>query len=131
MARSMALRSRGSTTCWRLGTEADVRYRSLRRKTRWDLQTETPILGTMNALHSLADVQQILRVSRHTVSRLVRRGDLPVVEIGGRTLIESADLRAFLASRKRRRGQDDDGPVGAGPNVRTTSGETVAGHGSR
>jgi excisionase family DNA binding protein len=84
----------------------------------------------MSRLHSLAEVQHILGVSRPTVSRLIRHGELPVVEIRGRTLIESDDLSDYLASRKRRRGQDDDGPVGAGPNVRTT-GETVAGHGSR
>ena len=84
----------------------------------------------MVKLHSLAEVESILGVSRPTVSRLVRQGDLPVIEIGRRTLIESDDLRGFLTSRKRRRGQDDDGPVGAGPNVRT-SGEMDAGRGSR
>lgn len=36
-------------------------------------------------------------VSRATVYRLIRSGDLPVVKIGGRTVFRRADLEAFLA----------------------------------
>jgi excisionase family DNA binding protein len=71
---------------------------------------------SMEALHSLADVRRILGVSRPTVHRLVRRGDLPVIKVGSRTLIEPADLRDYLAAKKRRRGQHDDGPAANAPD---------------
>ena len=81
-------------------------------------------------LHSIADVQRLLGVSRPTVSRMLRRGDIPVVEVGGRTLIDPSDLRRFVASRKRSRGHQDDGPVAPGPVVRS-SGDAGAEHGAR
>jgi excisionase family DNA binding protein len=45
-----------------------------------------------------------LAVSRRTVERLVARGDLPVVEIGGCRRVAREDLAAFVASLPRRRG---------------------------
>lgn len=40
-----------------------------------------------------------LRVSLATLDRLVGRGELPVVRVGGRTLVRAADLRRFIAER--------------------------------
>jgi len=57
-------------------------------------------------LFSLKAAQVLLGISRPTFSRLVRRGELAVVEIAGRTLIDPADLREFIDSRKRRRGRE-------------------------
>jgi excisionase family DNA binding protein len=51
-------------------------------------------------LLSLRETQEVLGVSRAWVTRLVRAGALPVIELGGRTLVDTADLRAFIESKK-------------------------------
>jgi excisionase family DNA binding protein len=52
------------------------------------------------ALIPLGDVKDVLSVSAGTVFRLIRTGQLPVVRIGGRTLVEPAALRDFIAVRR-------------------------------
>jgi len=50
---------------------------------------------------SVPDAAARLGVGRSLAWALVRRGDLPVARIGGRTLVRLADLDAFLALRVR------------------------------
>ncbi len=54
----------------------------------------------------MSEAGEILGVSRMTMYRLVGRGDLPVVRIGDRPLVEPAAIRAFIEARRtpRRRG---------------------------
>ena len=115
IARSMAVFFGGSTIAGDyVPKPTSFAARSAARSS--ETSERTPILGTMEALHSLADVRRILGVSRPTVHRLVRRGELPVIKVGSRTLIEPADLRDYLAAKKRRRGQHDDGPAANAPD---------------
>jgi excisionase family DNA binding protein len=51
----------------------------------------------------LPEAQAVLGISKPLLSRLIRHGELPVVEVGGRTLVDPADLRTFIAARRRRR----------------------------
>ncbi len=53
-------------------------------------------------LLSIADVSYQLRVSRERVKQFLRQGDLPVVKIGRRTLIDPADLARFIEVRRQR-----------------------------
>lgn len=69
-------------------------------------------------LLSTDEARQVLGVSRPTFSRMLKRGDLPVVKVGRRTLIDPDDLRRYIAARKRRRGQNDDDPAATGSPVR-------------
>jgi len=70
-------------------------------------------------------------VSQATLNRWIERGDLPVVRVGARILIDTKDLRAFLDSHKETRTpkpKNDDGADATAPSVRTPGAET-AGHG--
>ncbi|WNB86447.1 helix-turn-helix domain-containing protein [Cellulomonas sp. ATA003] len=68
-----------------------------------------------------ADVEEILNVSRGQVYSLVRGGDLPAIQIGGRGVwrIEQAELEAYiarqydLARRKYRTTDPPTSPTGA------------------
>jgi excisionase family DNA binding protein len=67
-------------------------------------------------LLSRREVREVLGVSTVTIARMVASGDLPVVRVGARTLIDPADLRAYIAARKSR--LNDDDPAGTGSTVR-------------
>jgi len=57
-------------------------------------------------------------VSQATLHRWIESG-LRVVRVGGRTLIDPADLREFVESRKEPSpNQNDDGPIAAEPPVK-------------
>jgi excisionase family DNA binding protein len=43
---------------------------------------------------------QMLGVSANTISNLIARHELQSLKIGSRRLIDTADLRAFIAARK-------------------------------
>jgi excisionase family DNA binding protein len=60
-------------------------------------------VGRLEPLLSLADLERILGVSEPTVARLVRRGEIPVVAVGRRRLVEPAAVRRFIAARTRTR----------------------------
>jgi excisionase family DNA binding protein len=64
---------------------------------------------------TLAEVTQVLNVSPTQAYSLVRRGDLPAIQIGGRGVwrIEASELEAYIASRydaARRRDGTGHGP---------------------
>ncbi len=50
------------------------------------------------------ETRKALKLSDATIRRLVKRGELPVVEIGGRKLFRSSDLEAFIERRLRQEG---------------------------
>ena len=52
-----------------------------------------------SGLVSVADAQRFLSVSRRTVYKLIRTGDLPSVRIGRRRLIPKRALRVFGVER--------------------------------
>jgi excisionase family DNA binding protein len=54
----------------------------------------------LEALLSVRDVGDVLRISESGVYRLVRRGELIPVKVGGRTLFEPAVIRAFITLRR-------------------------------
>src|SRR3954454_16319886 len=54
----------------------------------------------IEALLSLDEVAQLLRISESGVYRLVRSGELPRVKVGKRTLFEPHEIRCFIASRR-------------------------------
>ena len=42
------------------------------------------------------EAAQILKISRRTLQRLIKRGELPVIRIGGQIRIDPADLDRFI-----------------------------------
>ncbi|WP_152512994.1 helix-turn-helix domain-containing protein [Desulfovibrio sp. X2] len=47
-------------------------------------------------LLTIAEVAELLRVHRATVSRLLKSGELPYCAIGGRRLVRAQDIRVFI-----------------------------------
>jgi excisionase family DNA binding protein len=47
-------------------------------------------------LLTVAEVQERLRISRRTAYRLIERGDIPALRIGGSLRVDSAELEAWL-----------------------------------
>jgi len=61
-------------------------------------------------LLTTADVQRILRVQPRTLNGYIRAGQLPVIRVNARRLLfDPADVRAFIAARRVRQGEDDRG----------------------
>jgi excisionase family DNA binding protein len=58
-------------------------------------RSETP-----EALLSLRDTGELLDLGESTVRRLIRQGDLQVVRIGSRVLIEREEIRRFVEARR-------------------------------
>jgi excisionase family DNA binding protein len=54
----------------------------------------------LEPLLSVSEARDVLRISESGVYRLMRRGELASVKVGGRTLIEPAAIRAFIAERR-------------------------------
>lgn len=71
----------------------------------------------------------LLGISRPTLARLLRRGELPVVKVAGRTLIDPSDLRSFIEERKVRRLSNDDDQAGT-RSIASTSAGAGGGDGS-
>lgn len=57
---------------------------------------------TETILLTLAETAHLLRVSRTTVWRLTKSGELPVVRIQGRVLVRLAVVEAFLSQAESR-----------------------------
>lgn len=59
--------------------------------------------ATMNAMSprflKLEDVQQILNISSQQAYALVRSGDLPAIQVGGRGMwrVEASELESYIA----------------------------------
>jgi excisionase family DNA binding protein len=78
----------------------------------------------LEALLSQTEARRLLGISRPTLARLIRGGELPVIKVAGRTLIDPVDLRAFIEERRLRRGlpSNDDDPAATGSHVSTPAG---------
>src|SRR4051812_47738401 len=61
-----------------------------------DLQSERGL----EPLLSIEEVADVLRISESGVYRLIRRGGLCCVKVGGRTLVEPLELRGFIATSR-------------------------------
>ncbi len=73
-------------------------------------------------LHPARDAREALGgISRQTMWRLVSRGEIEVVRIGSRIYVEDSEIERFIDERRARVAQDDDGPGGSGPSVRTSA----------
>jgi excisionase family DNA binding protein len=55
----------------------------------------------LEPLLSIDEVGELLRISESGVYRLIRKGELPSVKVGGRTRFEPAAIRDFIAARRR------------------------------
>ncbi len=54
-----------------------------------------------------AEVAERLQVTRQTVWRWLREGELPAISLGGIYRVDPADLDAFLEGRKRTKKPND------------------------
>lgn len=73
--------------------------------------TPSQTVHGIEALLSLDEVAQVLRISESGVYRLVRSGDLPRVKVGNRTLFEPREIRRFIASRREATADNKGGHV--------------------
>ena len=64
-----------------------------------DDQSPRPI--ALEPLMSIDEVSRHLRISPRGVYRLLGRGDLGALKVGGRTLIEPHEMRRFIADQRR------------------------------
>ncbi|MEJ7790782.1 MAG: helix-turn-helix domain-containing protein [Gaiellaceae bacterium] len=64
---------------------------------------------------SIQRAGDLCSVSTSTLRRWIERGDIRAVAVGGRTLIATDDLRAFLDRHKQTKPKNDDGPPDSGP----------------
>lgn len=76
----------------------------------------------IEALLSLDEVAQVLRISESGVYRLVRSGELPRVKVGNRTLFEPHAVRAFIASRREATGDMKRGLKSAAEDLEVVDG---------
>jgi excisionase family DNA binding protein len=53
-------------------------------------------------LHTIAQTAQILNVSVKTIRRLITKGDLRSIKIGGRRRIDPVDLQDFIRDHRSR-----------------------------
>ncbi|MCZ4263040.1 helix-turn-helix domain-containing protein [Limimaricola sp. G21655-S1] len=56
--------------------------------------------GAPQALLSLAEVSEILRLSPKTLQRRITAGELPVIRDGRRVHVLPADLQRYIAARR-------------------------------
>lgn len=55
----------------------------------------------LEPLLSVDEVVELLRISESGVYRLIRKGALATVKVGGRTLFEPAAIRGFITAQRR------------------------------
>ena len=51
-------------------------------------------------LFSIDEAATYIGISRVSIYRAANRGDIPLVKLGGRTLVEVSDLDAYIANHK-------------------------------
>ncbi len=67
----------------------------------------------LEPLLSIEQVSEFLGISQSGIFRLLRSEELACVKVGGRTLIEPAEVRKFIAARRRAAAALDETPVAA------------------
>lgn len=78
----------------------------------------------LEGLLSIPVTHRALGISQASLYRLFDRGELPVVHVGGRRLVDPNDLREYVARNKVQRvrlPKNDDGPEETGPTVTTSA----------
>jgi excisionase family DNA binding protein len=63
---------------------------------------------SVEPLMSIDEVARVLRISPRGVYRLMRRGQLESLKVGGRTLLEPDEVRRFIASQRRCRDREEE-----------------------
>jgi excisionase family DNA binding protein len=61
---------------------------------------DRPAESVLEPLMSIDDVGGVLRISERGVYRLISRGELVALKVGNRTLVEPAEVRAFIANQR-------------------------------
>jgi excisionase family DNA binding protein len=61
---------------------------------------DRPAQSVLEPLMSIDDVCGVLRISERGVYRLISRGELVALKVGNRTLLEPAEVRAFIANQR-------------------------------
>lgn len=79
-----------------------------------------PENGVLEHLLSLRETGQVLGISRAAVYRLIGRGELTLVHLGGRRLVDPGDLRTLIERNKSRLRSEND-PAVTGSLVRTSA----------
>ena len=75
----------------------------------------------LEAMLSIPVAHRMLGISQASLYRLFDRGELPVVHVGGRRMVDPHDVREYIARNKvcRVRGpENDDDPADTGSHVR-------------
>ena len=71
---------------------------------RWQPMTalggQPPTTEQLEPLMSIEEVAQVLRISERGIYRLMSRGEITSVKVGGRTLLEPRELRRFIAEQR-------------------------------
>lgn len=75
----------------------------------------------LEPLLSVAEAADTLGISRAGLWRLVYAGEIEVVAVGGRRLIEPDELRRFIAAR-RRRGKPTNSEARSAPGLAKSAG---------
>jgi excisionase family DNA binding protein len=65
------------------------------------LQTPQYVRDRIEKLLTIADVAQVLGISRGSVYRLMRSGELPAIRVGERARFEPTDVRAYLERHRK------------------------------
>jgi excisionase family DNA binding protein len=65
------------------------------------LDAEGRGMTPLEPLLSIDEAADLLRISDSGIYRLIRKGALMSVKVGGRTLIEPGAIRAFIAASRR------------------------------
>jgi excisionase family DNA binding protein len=79
-----------------------MRHEGLHSKSTDQLHEGASVGDRFGRLLAVKSAAEYLSVSRATVERLVYRGELPVVKIGGSTRYDVDDLNGYIDSNRRR-----------------------------
>lgn len=60
----------------------------------------SPSASTLEPLLRIDEVAEVLRISERGVYRLMGRGELACLKVGGRTLLEPGEVRRFIAQQR-------------------------------
>lgn len=65
-----------------------------------DVASAATATAVLEPLMSIDEVASVLRISHRGVYRLIERGEIPTLKVGHRTLVEPAEVRAFIANQR-------------------------------
>jgi excisionase family DNA binding protein len=65
------------------------------------VNVETTEMPRLEPLIFADELRELLRISKPTMHRLMREGEIPFVKVGRRTVFEPAAVREYLARHRR------------------------------